>query len=283
MGGRAACDERRGRIRVPRSDADAAARYATPGPRPPIRRPARSAPVSPPMRIAMPRSPSASVSRGAPTRSWVWTCCVTCCSARAQPMRTVRARTSTIVTRPSTARVPSAVRASAMVVLAPRSRTRRSPRSARTPAGRPTTSRGAMRRASATPTQRGEFVRSRTSHPRTTCSPAKATVLSMAEQANRGKPGRRRSAVSARAIGGPTVARRARGGLPARRRSRAAGADGASQVAGRVSRRRERSIRRSSGRPACPGRRAPRRTADRRSCSLRTTRGRARRCRTGRG
>ena len=235
--------------------------------------------MSPPMRMAIPRSPRASVSRGAPTRSWVWTCCVTCWSARAHPMTTVRARIGTIVARPRTARVPRVVRASAMVVLAPRRRTIRSPRSARTPAGSPTTRSGAMRRASATPTRRGEFVRSSTSHPRTTCSPAKATVLSMAEQANRGKPGRRRSAGSPGGIAGPTVARRPAGGWPVRRGlARRPAAVPRPDPTCRA-RRRERPIRRSSDRPACPGRRAPRRTA-RRPCSLRPARSRARRCRT---
>ena len=58
-----------------------------------------------------------------------------------------------------------------------------------------------MRRASATPTRSGEFVRSSTSQPRTTCSPENAIVFSRAELANRRKPGRRRSDGSAESIG----------------------------------------------------------------------------------
>ena len=225
--------------------------------------------MSPPRRCAIPRAPSAWVSRAGPTRSWAWVCCVTCWSARAQPTKNVMARTDPTVTRPSTARVPSSVRASAIVVLAPRSRTMRSPRSASTPAGSPMRSRGAMRRASATPTRSGEFVRSSTSQPRTTCSPEKAIVLSMAELANR----REARQTEERRLGGihrrPTVARR-----PRERPS--CGTPRSGEGPRRV--RRGPTLRRRSGRCPGPGRRAPRHSAHRRFARRR--RARARRCRT---
>ena len=59
----AGCAERRGRTSVATRHAPAAARYAMAGPRCPISHPARRAPVSPPRRCAIPRAPSAWVSR----------------------------------------------------------------------------------------------------------------------------------------------------------------------------------------------------------------------------